>query len=78
MQVSTYDMSPANIAHVGLAWASDMQALVLIGNAKQAMSVGKRKSGPVETGLTGPVATALVLPSLISRPSPSPVFDPFQ
>ena len=34
------------------------QAMALIGNARQAMSEGK--SGPVETGLTGPVATALM------------------
>ena len=32
------------------------QAMVLIGNARQAMSEG---NGPVETGLTGPAATAL-------------------
>ena len=31
------------------------QAMALIGNARQATSEGK--SGPVETGLTGPVAT---------------------
>ena len=51
LQVSTYGISPANIAHMGLAWESNMQAMVLIGNAKQALSVGKRKSGPGETGL---------------------------
>ena len=33
------------------------RALALFGDAKQAM--GEGKSGPVETGLTGPVATAL-------------------
>ena len=33
------------------------QAMALIGNARQATSEGK--SGPVETGLTGPAATAL-------------------
>ena len=33
------------------------QALALFGDAKQAM--GEGKSGPVETGLNGPVATAL-------------------
>ena len=33
------------------------QAMALIGNIRQAMSEGK--SGPVETGLTGPAATAL-------------------
>ena len=33
------------------------QAIALIGNARQATSEGK--SGPVETGLTGPAATAL-------------------
>ena len=33
-------------------------ALALFGDAKQAM--GEGKSGPVETGLTGRVATALV------------------
>ena len=32
-------------------------ALALFGDAKQAM--GEEKSGPVETRLTGPVATAL-------------------
>ena len=35
------------------------RALALFGDAKQAM--GEGKSGPVETGLTGPVATALRL-----------------
>ena len=34
------------------------QAMALIGNARQATSEGK--SGPVETGLTGPAATARV------------------
>ena len=34
------------------------RAIALLGDAKQAMSEGK--SGPVETGLTGPVATALL------------------
>ena len=34
------------------------RALALFGDAKQAM--GEGKSGPVETGLTGPVATALL------------------
>ena len=33
------------------------RALALFGNAKQGM--GEGKSGPVETGLTGPAATAL-------------------
>ena len=33
------------------------QAMALIGNARQATSEGK--SGPVETGLTRPAATAL-------------------
>ena len=33
------------------------RAMALIGNAKQATSEGK--SGPVETGLTGPAATAM-------------------
>ena len=33
------------------------QAMALIGNARQATS--EEKSGPVETGLTGPAATAL-------------------
>ena len=33
------------------------KAMVLIGNAKGAMNEGK--CGPVETGLTGPAATAL-------------------
>ena len=35
------------------------QALALFGNAMQAM--GEGKSGPVEIGLTGPVATALIV-----------------
>ena len=35
------------------------QAMVLIGNARQATSEGR--SVPVETGLTGPAATALYL-----------------
>ena len=35
----------------------DCRALGLVGNAKQAM--GEEKSGLVETGLTGPVATVL-------------------
>ena len=35
------------------------QAMALIGNARQATSEGK--SGPVETGLTGPAATALIM-----------------
>ena len=39
---------------VGVSWA-----MALIGDAKQAM--GEGKSGPVETKLFGPVATALVL-----------------
>ena len=34
-------------------------ALALFGDAKQAM--GEEKSGPVETRLTGPVATALIV-----------------
>ena len=33
--------------------------MALIGNARQATSEGK--SGPVETGLTGPAATALIM-----------------
>ena len=52
------------------AWASHMQAMVLIGDAKQAMSVGERKSGPGETGLTGPAATALLQPYFQAFPSP--------
>ena len=36
-----------------------LQALALFGDAKLAMAEGE--SGPVETGLTGPVATALLL-----------------
>ena len=46
-----------------------MQAMVLIGDAKQAMSVGERKSGPGETGLTGPAATALLQPYFQAFPS---------
>ena len=34
-----------------------LPSIGLFGDAKQAM--GEGKSGPVETGLTGPVATAL-------------------
>ena len=41
----------------GLAWGV-CQALPVIGDTKQAMSEGK--SGPVETGLTGLAATALL------------------
>ena len=37
--------------------------MVLIGNARQAMSEGK--SGPVETRLTGPAATALFSRSFV-------------
>ena len=39
-----------------VAWAFAEHALALFGDSKQAMSEGK--SGPVETRLTGPVATA--------------------
>ena len=41
----------------GVAWASPEQWHYINGNARQAMS--EEKSGPVETGLTGPAATAL-------------------
>ena len=40
------------------------RAMVLIGDSKQA--TGEGKSGPVETGLTGPAATALSKYLLIS------------
>ena len=39
------------------------RAMGLIGKARQAMSGGK--SGPVETRLTGPAATALSIPTLL-------------
>ena len=42
------------------------RALALFGDAKQAMSEGE--SGPVETGLTGPVATALRLVHIDALP----------
>ena len=45
-------MSPRCVRAMGVC-----RALALFGDAKQAM--GEGKSGPVETGLTGPVATAL-------------------
>ena len=45
-------MSPRCVCSIGVR-----RALALFGDAKQAM--GEGKSGPVETGLTGPVATAL-------------------
>ena len=45
-------MSPRFVRAMGVC-----RALALFGDAKQAM--GEGKSGPVETGLTGPVATAL-------------------
>ena len=46
------NMSPRSVRTMGVC-----RALALFGDAKQAM--GEGKSGPVETGLTGPVATAL-------------------
>ena len=42
--------------------------MALIGNARQATSEGE--SGPVETGLTGPAATALFYPWLLPFSSP--------
>ena len=47
-------MSPQCVRAMGVR-----RALALFGDAKQA--TGEGKSGPVETGLTGPVATALVM-----------------
>ena len=41
------------------------QALALFGDAKQAMGEGKR--GQVETGLTGPVATALCFNNMVTN-----------
>ena len=46
------NMSPRCVRAMGVCLA-----LALFDDAKQAM--GEGKSGPVETGLTGPVATAL-------------------
>ena len=46
------NMSPRCVGAMGVC-----RALALFGDAKQAM--GEGISGPVETGLTGPVATAL-------------------
>ena len=48
------NMSPHCVRAMGVV----CRALALFGDAKQAM--GEGKSGPVETGLTGPVATALM------------------
>ena len=48
------NMSPRCVRAMGVC-----RALALFGDAKQAM--GEGKGGPVETGLTGPVATALLL-----------------
>ena len=45
-------MSPRCVRVMGVC-----RALALFGDAKQVM--GEEESGPVETGLTGPVATAL-------------------
>ena len=47
------NMSPRCVRAMGVCLA-----LALFDDAKQAM--GEGKSGPVETGLTGPVATALL------------------
>ena len=44
---------------VCVPWHGRLPSIGLFGDAKQAM--GEGKSGPVETGLTGPVATALPL-----------------
>ena len=49
----------AHCVRVGLAWVSAEQLRALLGDAKQATSEGK--SGLVETGLTRPVATALLI-----------------
>ena len=46
-------LSPRCVRAMGVC-----RALTLFGDAKQAM--GEGKSGPVETGLTGPVATVLL------------------
>ena len=44
--------------------------MALISNARQATSEGKdSKSGPVETGLTGPAATALMITTYKRSPS---------
>ena len=52
-QVSTWYLCAA-VRCVGIR-----QAMTLIGNARQA--TGEGKSGPVETGLNGPAATALYI-----------------
>ena len=49
-------MSPRGVRG-GLACVGVRRTLAQFGDAKQAMSEGK--SDPVETGLTGPAATAL-------------------
>ena len=54
-------MSPRCVRAVGIR-----RPLALFGDAKQAMCEGK--SGPVETGLTGMVATALCLLSQGNEP----------
>ena len=51
--VLCYNMSPRCVRAMGVCRA----LAYFTGDAKQAM--GEGKSGPVETGLTGPVATAL-------------------
>ena len=58
-QVSTCAMSPANMhaMHV-LVLSGRLLAMVLIGDAKQAISEGK--SGLVETRVTGQAATVLM------------------
>ena len=52
--------SPCCVCVMGIC-----QALALFGDAKQAM--GQGKSGPVETRLTGPAATALLCSSFCSQ-----------
>ena len=51
MQVSTWFLCAWG------RWVGVRRAMALIGDARQATSV--KKSGPVETGLTGPAGTAL-------------------
>ena len=56
LQVLSFNMSPCCVH-------GHCRALALISNAKQAM--GERKSGPVETRLTGPAARALYMHLII-------------
>ena len=50
--------------------------MVLIGNVRQATS--EEKSGPVETGLTGPAATALTVEIITSILEKCGVFQRFK